>query len=527
MAGFKENNKFPLIDPFTKQNRDTLKMMTLSPSERSSWTNPTTLLIIAAILGTLIYSVWILLIPSYDQLAALISSGVLSILYLLSAAVGFRIFAQKNFHPRWRWGWFFIALGMLASTVGEFLWVYFENVLKIEPFPSLADFFYLLYYPLLLIGVLLFPFSRFKRREKIIFYLDLLIILTACAMALWYFFLASMRASAEPGWVGMIALSYPLGDLLLLAGTIALIQRDAENTARAPLLFLAIGMALSALGDLIWSYYETNGIAYSMSPLNILWVGAGLYIFLSAAWQYRSRSSDLPHIILINRTQRLLRLTMPYFAAAVGPILLVLSLNSISTIDQRLRGVLLGTMLLVVLVLVRQYIVLAENVEISKEMERLAMTDSLTNLYNRHFFNENFHREIGRAGRYAKPLSVLLIDVDKFKYFNDTLGHLQGDIVLRIIADTLAVNLRESDFLARFGGDEFVVVLPETDLQGAEAVSLKMQKAVAAQTFTGQPLSISLGAAAYRPGISGEQMLEEADVALYHSKALKKAEQSA
>jgi diguanylate cyclase len=498
-------------------------MMPLSLSKRSTWTDPTILLILATILGTLIYSVWILMIPSYDQLAALITSGLLSILYLLSAAVGFRIYMQKSFHPRWRRGWLFIALGMLSATIGEFLWVYFENVLEIEPFPSIADFFYLLYYPLLMIGVLSFPFSRLKKSEKIIFYLDLVIILTACAMALWYFFLASMHASAEPGWVGMIALSYPLGDLLLLTGIVALIQRDAENAARVPLLFLAIGMALSALGDLLWSYYETNGILYSMAPLNVLWAGAGLYIFLAAAWQYRSRVSELPQIVLVNRTQRLLRLTMPYFAVAVGPILLILSLNSLSTIDERLRGLLLGTLLLVALVLVRQYIVLAENVEISKEMQKLAMTDSLTNLYNRHFFNENFHHEIGRAGRYAKPLSVLLIDVDKFKYFNDTCGHLQGDIVLRIIADTLATNLRKSDFLARFGGDEFVVVLPETDLQGAEAVSLKMQKAVSAQTFAGQPLSISLGAAAYRPGISGEQMLEEADTALYRSKASKQA----
>jgi diguanylate cyclase (GGDEF)-like protein len=493
--------------------------MAQKSSDRGLWHSPVGILAIAATLGTLVYIVWILSGQYNDQIEPLVSSGVLSTLYILSAAVGFRIFLQKYFHSRWRWGWFFISLAMLSTTVGEFLWVYYENVLGIEPFPSLADLFYLLYYPLLLAAVLSFPFTHPKKRESQVLYLDLLIIITACAMTLWYFFLASMQASADSGWVGFMALSYPLGDLLILTGVIALIQRDAEKAARAPLFFLAIGMALSALGDLFFAFYETNGIEYSMAPLNVLWAGSGLYIFLAAAWQYRTSLKDLPHIAFIDRTQRLLRLTLPYIAAAIGPILLVVSIYNATTFDQRLRGLLLGTLILVALVMVRQYVVLVENVEISRELQRLATTDSLTNLYNRHFFNETFHREIGRAGRYEKPLSVLLMDVDNFKHFNDTCGHLQGDMVLKIIADTLSANLRKSDFLARFGGDEFVVVLPETDLQGAEAVAAKMRKAVGDQMFSDQPLSISIGAATYRPGISGEQILEEADAALYRLKA--------
>ena len=494
-------------------------MMAQKTSVRNLWQSPMGILVVAAILGTLIYAVWILFGNHNDQVEPFITSGFLSALYLLSAGAGFRIFRQKQFHPRWRWGWFLIALAMLSSTVGEFLWVYFEDVLGVEPFPSLADLFYLLYYPLLLAGVLTFPFSPLRKRERLILYFDLSIIMIAFAMTLWYFFLASMQASTEPGWVGVIALSYPLGDLLILTGVMALIQRDSEKAARAPLFFLAIGMAMSALGDLFFAYYEANGISYSIAPLNVLWAGSALYVFLAAAWQYRDSLKDLPYVILIDRTHRLVQLVMPYFAAAIGPILLIVSVNIINILDLRLRGLIMGTLILVALVLARQYVVLRENLEISREMHKLATTDSLTNIYNRHFFNENFQREIGRARRYEKPLSVLLMDVDNFKFFNDTCGHLQGDIVLRIIANTLSANLRTSDFLARFGGDEFVVVLPETDAQGAESVSAKMRKAVAAQKFAEQPLSISIGVATFRPGITGEQMLEEADAALYRLKA--------
>lgn len=283
----------------------------------------------AAILGTLIYTAWILFSQQNNPVEPFITSGILSALYLLSAGAGFRIFRQKQFHARWRWGWFFIALAMLSTTVGEFLWVYFQNILGVEPFPSLADLFYLLYYPLLLAGVLTFPFSPLRKRERLILYFDLSIIMIAFAMTLWYFFLASMQASTEPGWIGVIVLSYPLGDLLILTGVMSLIQRDSEKAARAPLFFLAIGMALSAVGDLFFAYYEANGISYSMTPLNVLWAGSALYIFLAAAWQYRDSLKDLPYVILIDRTYRLIQLVMPYFAAAIGPILLIFSITAL------------------------------------------------------------------------------------------------------------------------------------------------------------------------------------------------------
>jgi diguanylate cyclase (GGDEF)-like protein len=154
-------------------------------------------------------------------------------------------------------------------------------------------------------------------------------------------------------------------------------------------------------------------------------------------------------------------------------------------------------------------------------MQRLAITDSLTGIYNRHFFNETFRREIQRAHRYGKSLSVLLMDVDNFKMVNDTLGHLQGDRVLKFISGILTTQLRRSDILARFGGDEFIVILPETESNGARSVAEKMQKSVATQTYANHPLSVSVGIATYRPELTPERMLEEADQELYRLKVVK------
>jgi diguanylate cyclase (GGDEF)-like protein len=152
-------------------------------------------------------------------------------------------------------------------------------------------------------------------------------------------------------------------------------------------------------------------------------------------------------------------------------------------------------------------------------MQQMAVTDSLTGVYNRHFFNETFRREIARALRYGKPLSVLLIDVDSFKIFNDTLGHLHGDSVLRFISEILTSQLRRSDILARFGGDEFIIVLPETDASGAWMVADKVQQSFNLKVYRDIPVSVSIGIATYRNNQTPEQMLEEADQELYRKKA--------
>ena len=212
---------------------------------------------------------------------------------------------------------------------------------------------------------------------------------------------------------------------------------------------------------------------------------------------------------------------MPYAAAATGPTLLVRVIYSSMLTGLQLQGLLIGVVLLVVLVLGRQHIVLMDNIHLYEETHKLAIMDSLTNVYNRHFLNEVLKKEIERSDRYKKPFSVLLIDVDNFKTINDTYGHLKGDSVLKIIADLLSEQVRQSDILARFGGDEFVIILLETELECAKKVAQIIELYVSAHSFANDPLSVSIGAASYKPGLSAEQLLEEADKQLYKNKQIK------
>jgi len=163
-------------------------------------------------------------------------------------------------------------------------------------------------------------------------------------------------------------------------------------------------------------------------------------------------------------------------------------------------------------------------------MELACSTDTLTGLGNRSLFNQRLAEEISRARRYGYPLSVLMIDVDGFKQFNDAYGHQGGDAVLKACADAMAAETRDSDLLVRYGGDEFALILPMTTKTAAFAVAEKLRAAVSeakvdyAESLAGggdgvPTVSVSVGVAALSgDGQSEVNLLESADQALYEAK---------
>jgi diguanylate cyclase (GGDEF)-like protein len=164
-----------------------------------------------------------------------------------------------------------------------------------------------------------------------------------------------------------------------------------------------------------------------------------------------------------------------------------------------------------------------ENSGLFAELQRSAITDSLTGVYNTRFFHEVLGRETARADRYNTPLSLLMIDIDTFKLVNDTFGHVVGNKVLSQIAQTLETTVRNTDFVFRCGGDEFGVVLPGTDADGAMHVAEKiLHKVESAEILTSLGYSgrvtVSIGLSEYHRGSHFETLVAEADQALYMSK---------
>ncbi|MBI5789713.1 MAG: diguanylate cyclase [Candidatus Schekmanbacteria bacterium] len=163
--------------------------------------------------------------------------------------------------------------------------------------------------------------------------------------------------------------------------------------------------------------------------------------------------------------------------------------------------------------------------EATRRLQLMVITDSLTDVYNQRYFQKRLSEEFDRNKRYAQPLSCIMIDVDSFKHLNDTYGHMEGDKVLKKIADTIKNSIRNSDFLARYGGDEFVLLLPQTNASRAYLLAERIQQAVASdfsqvtyKEYCTPTLSLGISSLP-NPDIRDEQeLVAMADKALYEAK---------
>jgi diguanylate cyclase (GGDEF)-like protein len=153
--------------------------------------------------------------------------------------------------------------------------------------------------------------------------------------------------------------------------------------------------------------------------------------------------------------------------------------------------------------------------------EQSALTDALTGLFNRAYLMQFLRRELSRSRRHARPVGVVLFDIDDFKRINDGHGHLEGDRVLVKAASVITENLREIDVAARYGGEEFAVVLPETSRAGAFVVAQRIRQGIERALRVGrEAITLSGGVAAYpADGTTPQHLLQKADQGLYRAKA--------
>lgn len=167
---------------------------------------------------------------------------------------------------------------------------------------------------------------------------------------------------------------------------------------------------------------------------------------------------------------------------------------------------------------------IAESIGDWRKSELNATTDALTGLGNRHAMEETFPRELKRCAKSEYPVSLIMIDVDRFKSFNDKFGHVAGDRALSAVAHVLKNQFRTKDLLARYGGDEFAVLLPEVTETEAMAIAERVRSAVSGSTADGSdsfvraPVEVSIGVAELEAPGTYESLLRSADAALYRAK---------
>lgn len=211
----------------------------------------------------------------------------------------------------------------------------------------------------------------------------------------------------------------------------------------------------------------------------------------------------------------------------LGLLTLLLSWRSASwpadsfTVES-LLNVALASICLVILVHyyeVSRYEVLRALATQHRQLQRLSVTDTLTGLYNRSKLDDILSKEIARSMRHQSPFSVILADLDFFKLVNDNFGHMVGDQVLTSFAGIMLQHCRELDVAGRWGGEEFLIICPHTDITGAKLIAERIRVAVAEYDFAhGKQLTVSLGVACFIRDDDASTILKRADDALYRAK---------
>ena len=169
-----------------------------------------------------------------------------------------------------------------------------------------------------------------------------------------------------------------------------------------------------------------------------------------------------------------------------------------------------------------------EELRLSEQRYReMSITDSLTKLYNSRHFSRQLGNEVERAKRYGEPLSLILLDIDDFKRYNDSYGHLDGDDVLKTLSNVIRKNLRTSDSAFRYGGEEFTILLPETESEYAFIAAERLRKDFENLVLSPSPgveehMSVSIGVSRYIPGEQPSTFLKRVDEAMYKAKKLAK-----
>lgn len=417
----------------------------------------------------------------------------------------------------WRWrarptgssAWMWIGAGLFLNATGSIVEAVLTEVLKVSATPSVADIFYLALYPGASLGLLMLVRSRYPGlgAAKLI---DAGALTVGLGLLCWVFLIRPAADDATGSVLARaVAIAYPVGDLMLLAILARVMTADGWRT---PAVRLLCGALLAFLiGDSAWALVNNNNWNVSNFVASVLgepFVFA--YALLGAAALHGSAGGlSAPAPESDERMSRVL-LGCLTLASLVAPSILAAEALSGRVIDGVAIAVCSAQLSL--LIVWRAAYLVRHVQRQSQRLRDLALEDPLTGLPNRRALQTYLAGALQRARREGHPICLALLDLDRFKHFNDEYGHTAGDHLLKSSAASWARQVRGTDMLARVGGEEFVLVLADADATQAEAVIDKLRGATPlGQTF-------SAGLCEWDSEALAEELIESADAAMYRAK---------
>ncbi|WP_229072571.1 diguanylate cyclase [Actinoplanes sp. DH11] len=397
----------------------------------------------------------------------------------------------------------------VASVLGDVTYYFLALVHGEVAYPSIADLFYLAAYPLIAVGLLLIVRRRTPGWDGASI-IDAAIVAVGAGFLVYEFVIGPTMKNSVADLVGLVSVAYPIGDLMLIVvGARLMLGAGPRSTA---LRFIGGYLGLVLVADTIYSYQAVNGTFQAGNQLDAVWMTAG---FLFAAATLHPSAP-----LLVARSNAATpdattgRLVVLALAAMTAPTSIMIQEVRQGNPDTIAAAIVCNVLFLLVLVRMTGLV---------RAQRQAAITDGLTGLRSRRYFEEALGNESARAARYQLPLSMLLLDIDHFKNVNDTYGHNGGDRVLVEVTHRLRELIRPGDVVARYGGEEFAVLLPATGPEQAHEIAERIRRGVSAAPIAVSEsrlarVTVSVGLAGMPAAATTDELVLSADRALYASK---------
>jgi diguanylate cyclase (GGDEF)-like protein len=436
---------------------------------------------------------------------------------------------------RHRAGWRWMAAGTGSWLAGECVWAWYALVrAETVPSPSVADVFYLLGVPLSVVGIVYLAAGRDEIRNHLRFVLDGIVIAGSLLFISWSTALGVVyRVGGGTLLSRVVDVAYPVTDIIMSTVALAALSK-VRGRRRHELALIGAGLLAFSVADSAYSYFTYTNTYGNANVFDAGYILGYVLIIVAALVPAPAEEPDRAD----GRSSSVQAL-LPYVPLGLAGLLAAVR----AATGGRFDDLLVATgFITVATVLLRQLLTLLENTTLAGRLQATvsalqareaqlahqASHDPLTGLANRVLYADRIDEALRRQIRTGRTLTVMVCDLDEFKSVNDTLGHLAGDEVLRLVSERLTATAPRAGVIARLGGDEFGLLLE--DLDSAEEAydtadritsALRPPLLVAGQRVV---TSTSIGiAVAEEPGDSAESLLRGADVALYEAKATGKS----
>jgi diguanylate cyclase len=432
----------------------------------------------------------------------------LTVLQGVGAGAAILIGARRH-RSRVRGAWTLFAVGISLNALGSLVETIVSEVFHADAFPGVADFFYLALYPALAGGALLVIRSATTSRDwgAIV---DSTTITTGIGLLSWVFVIRPAAIDPSLSFLGhIVSIAYPVGDVLVLAMLVRLLFGGGGRNRSFRLMVASLLIFLG--GDTAWTvitYFNWTTPPVVARLLGAVFLCAYACFGMAGLHPSMREVGQPAHARDVRLNPRLLGVLAA--ASLLAPGVLAFELARGRVTDG--AAIVVGSVTLFLLVVTRMAQLLRRVEAQAVQLRELARVDELTGLPNRRAWAAELPRAMERSRRDGSALSIALLDLDHFKRFNDEFGHPAGDRLLKSASAAWRAALRASDELVRYGGEEFIILLPAADSREAAILIERLRPVTpAGQTF-------SAGVATWDTLETSDELVARVDQSLYHAK---------